>query len=78
MIELTDTQKFKIRELQNDAVYMSILHELHERYATMPTFNPNQGGTPDEKFSRYVHRSGFIQGVQILCEHLGYRNDRES
>jgi hypothetical protein len=48
MIELTDTQKFKIRELQNDAVYMSILHELHERYATMPTFNPNQGGTPDE------------------------------
>lgn len=76
-MKLNATEKFKIRELQNDPVFMGILNKLCERHGTLPLYNPAAPGDSAAKHDRYVYRSGYIQGVQFSCELLGLRNDTE-
>lgn len=77
MIELTDLEKFKVKEIRNDPVLMGILHKISEHYGAIPTYNPKPAEDTDQ-FERWVYRSGINRGVQISLQALGYTNDRQS
>lgn len=77
-MDLTDTEKFKVRELLNDHVFMGILHRMNDEYTRVPIFSPQSGDDPGVQYETWVFRSGLSRGVQLAIQTLGYTHDRTS
>ena len=78
-MNLTDQEKFKIRELRNDPVYGRLLQRISDEYSLINLYKPGAAKQSDEQFSDFVFGSGRVRGVQLVLGILGYGNDdRES
>ena len=76
-MKLTDAEKFKIRELQNDSVFMGILDRINRSHNRLTPYKPEKTSGLDQ-FERFVYSSGQARGVQLVLELIGYRYDRPS
>ena len=71
-IKLTDQEKFKIRELRNDPVYMGLMTRIADQYSYLPIFNPKEDSDPGQKYDKWVYSSGLVRGVQVCLGLLSH------
>lgn len=72
---LTETERFKVRELRNDAVFMGIVQRIVDDHR-IPHFNPKKDAMAGEQYEDWVYASGLVRGIQLFSQALGYTDDR--
>ena len=71
-MKLNALQQAKVRDLNRDPVFGSILKEA-EKHATVPRYKPK--GEEIDKHHQWIHKSGFADGVDFMVKLLRYDNE---